>query len=72
MAAYKGGNPFEGWTTAEEAANIIGRARSTVQGWINQGVVTVHRVGTDDRIILVNVEELRRYSAENPPRQPNE
>ncbi len=64
----KRGNPFEGWTTAEDAANIIGRARSTVQGWINQGAVQAYRVGTDDSIILVNVDELQRYSDKNPPR----
>lgn len=53
-------NPFEGWTTIEEAAEMVGRENSTVRGWADKGWITCFSVGR--KVRLVNIEEVRNYS----------
>jgi len=63
-------NPFEGWTVLEEAASLVGRDYKTIRSWANNGFITCYRVG--QKIRLVNVEEVRRFSnnrAHYPPRR---
>lgn len=60
-------NPFEGWTTAEQASNIVKRRRSTIQYWIDSGAIRAFRVGHNT--ILVNIDEVQRYAASHPPRE---
>lgn len=57
-------NPFEGWTTIEEAADIIGRTKGTIRFWANKGKIESHYVGRKMRV--VNVDEVRQYSEDNP------
>jgi len=57
-------NPFEGWTTIEEAADIVGRTKGTVRFWANRGKITSHYVGRKMRV--VKIEEVRQYSQDNP------
>lgn len=58
-------NPFEGWTTIEEAAELIGRRKSTIGYWANKGWVSCFSVGR--RVKLVNIDEVREFAEQNPP-----
>jgi hypothetical protein len=58
-------NPFEGWTTIEEAAELIGRRKSTIGYWANKGWVSCFSVGR--RVKLVNIDEVRDFAEQNPP-----
>lgn len=58
-------NPFEGWTTIEEAAQIIGRRKTTIGYWANKGWVSCFSVGR--RVKLVNIDEVREFAEQNPP-----
>lgn len=60
-------NPFEGWTTIEEAAQIIGRNKRTVWGWAIKGKISCFPVGKKMRV--VNIEEVREFAEKySPPR----
>ncbi len=48
----------KGYMTAADAGRKIGRARYTVQRWVEEGKVEGMRVGAR---IYVNTESLRRY-----------
>lgn len=49
-------NPFDGWTTIEEAAEMIGRGNATVRGWANKGWIRCYSVGR--KVRLVNIKEV--------------
>lgn len=55
-------NPFEGWTTIEEAAEIVDRDKKTVRTWADKGLIASYRVGRKMRV--VNIEEVKTI-AEN-------
>lgn len=55
-------NPFKGWTTIEEAAQLIGREKTTIRHWANKGWISCFYVGRKVRV--VNIEEVREF-AEN-------
>lgn len=57
-------NPFEGWTTIEEAAEIIKRQNTTVHYWARNGSIRCYRVGR--KVKLVNIDEVKDYAAQNP------
>lgn len=57
-------NPFEGWTTIEEAAEIVGRGNSTIRYWVEQGFISSYSIGRKVRV--VNIEEVKAYSERNP------
>jgi hypothetical protein len=54
-------NPFTGWTTIEEAADIIDRDRSVIRYWADIGKIECYPVGR--KMSLVNIEEVKAYSA---------
>ena len=54
-------NPFEGWVTLEEAAEIVGRDKTTVRDWANRGKVRSYMVGK--RVRVVSVEEIQRFAS---------
>lgn len=58
-------NPFEGWTTIEEAAEIVGRQKATLHYWAKHGSIEAHYVGR--KVRLVNIEEVKAYAEKNPP-----
>jgi hypothetical protein len=58
-------NPFEGWTTIEEAAQLIGREKATIRGWANKGWVSCFYVGRKVRV--VNIDEVREFSEKHSP-----
>jgi hypothetical protein len=58
-------NPFEGWTTIEDAARIIGRSKAIISQWANKGFITSHTVGQKMRV--VNIEEVQAYAATRKP-----
>jgi excisionase family DNA binding protein len=58
-------NPFKGWTTIEEAAEIVGRRKSTIGYWANKGRISCFSVGR--RVKLVNIDEVRDFAEQNPP-----
>jgi excisionase family DNA binding protein len=58
-------NPFEGWTTIEEAAEIVGRPKGTVRRWAEQGFINSHPLGR--KVRAVNIEELKAYAAAHQP-----
>lgn len=53
-------NPFEGWTTLQDAAEIVGRDDTVVRYWALQGFITAYVVGKNTR--LVNIEEVKAYA----------
>jgi len=61
-------SPFEGWTTIEEAAEIIGRNKRTVWGWATKGKISCFPVGKKMRV--VNVEEVREFAEKYSPPRP--
>ncbi len=61
-------NPFEGWTTLEEASEMIGRDRSTVRYWAETGKISCFSVGR--RVRVVNISEVKTYSKEISQRKP--
>ncbi len=61
-------NPFEGWTTIEEAAQLIGREKVTIRGWANKGWISCFYVGRKVRV--VNIEEVREFSEKHSPPKP--
>ena len=61
-------NPFEGWTTIQEAADIIGRRKTTVASWANKGWVSCFPVGR--KVKLVYVEEVRDFAENHSPPKP--
>jgi excisionase family DNA binding protein len=61
-------NPFVGWTTLEEAAEMIGRDRSTVRYWAEHGKIACYPVGR--RVRVVNIQEVKTYSEEVSQRKP--
>jgi excisionase family DNA binding protein len=63
-------NPFEGWTTIEEAAEIVGRDNSTVRSWADRGLITCYAVGRKVRV--VEVAEVKRYSDKITRRKPKQ
>jgi excisionase family DNA binding protein len=60
-----GENPFEGWTNIEEAAELVGRHKATVQNWAKQGFITSYPLGKKTRV--VNIEEVKAYAATHLP-----
>jgi excisionase family DNA binding protein len=58
-------NPFEGWTTIEEAAEIIGRSKVTVRRWVDRGFIPAYPIGR--KVRAVNLEQVRAYAAEHKP-----
>lgn len=58
-------NPFQGWTTVEDAARITGRNRVTIRNWARRGLIACHSVGP--RIELVNIEEVKACIEAHPP-----
>jgi len=58
-------NPFEGWTTVEDAADIVGRSKQTLYSWVKAGKISCYSVGK--RMRVVNIEEVREFSQKNPP-----
>lgn len=58
-------NPFVGWTTIEEASEIIGRNKRTVWLWVNKGRISCFQVGK--KIRVVNIEEVREFSEKHSP-----
>lgn len=52
-------NPFEGWTTIEEASELVGRRNTTVRTWVTKGYITSYAIGRKVRV--VNLDELRAY-----------
>jgi hypothetical protein len=60
-------NPFDGWTTIEEAALIIRRDKTLIRYWANRGYITSWSVGR--KVRLVNLEEVRAYSQKRPERE---
>jgi hypothetical protein len=61
-------NPFEGWTTIEDAAAIIGRNKTTLYGWASKGWISCFAVG--QKVKLVNLEEVREFSEKHSPPRP--
>ena len=57
-------NPFEGWTTIEDAARITGRQRMTILNWAHRGYIACYRIGP--KIEVVNLEELIAFSESRP------
>lgn len=55
-------NPFKDWVTLEEAAEIVGHNRSTIQYWASNGKITCYPVGR--RVKVVNIEEVKSYAAD--------
>jgi hypothetical protein len=60
-----GKNPFEGWTTIEDAARITGRNRVTIQNWARRGLIACYPVGP--KIEVVNIEEVIACVKAHPP-----
>ncbi|MFN8376455.1 MAG: helix-turn-helix domain-containing protein [Anaerolineae bacterium] len=60
IAKIQQANPFEGWTTIEEAARLVNRKRSTVLYWIETGKVACFPIGPKVRV--VKIDEIRQYS----------
>jgi predicted site-specific integrase-resolvase len=58
-------NPFEGWTTVEDAAGLIGRSKHTLYSWVKTGKITCFSVGK--KIMVVNIEEVRNYAQNRRP-----
>ncbi len=54
-------NPFAGWTTIEEAADMINRDRSVIRYWADIGKIACFPVGR--KMSLVNIDEVKAYSA---------
>lgn len=63
-------NPFEGWTTIEEAAEIVGRDNTTVRGWADRGLIASYAVGRKVRV--VEVAEVQSYSDKVGRRKPKQ
>jgi excisionase family DNA binding protein len=59
-------NPFGGWTTIEEASEMLQRNNTTIRGWADRGRITCYMVGR--KVRLVNLDEVRAYSEKHPPR----
>ena len=57
-------NPFEGWTTIQEAADILGRDQSTIRYWADNGKVACYSVGRKVRV--VNLNEVKNYAESSP------
>lgn len=57
-------NPFEGWTTIEEIADMIGRDKTTVHSWAKRGLISCFQVGRKMRV--VNIEEVREFAEKHP------
>lgn len=57
-------NPFEGWTTINEAANIIGRDKDVIRFWAAKGHISCYPVGRKVRV--VNLAEVQAYAEKNP------
>lgn len=55
-------NPFEGWTTIEDAADMVGRDHSTLRYWADNGKIACFPVGRKMRV--VNIEEVKAYSGD--------
>jgi hypothetical protein len=61
-------NPFVGWTTIEDAAETIGRSKTTLYGWASKGWISCFTVG--QKVKLVNLEEVREFAEAHPPLRP--
>lgn len=61
-------NPFVGWTSLEEVAQLIGRDNATVRGWANKGWITSFTIGR--RIRLVNIDEVKAFAEKAPTPRP--
>lgn len=61
-------NPFEGWTTIEDAAETIGRNKTTLYGWASKGWISCFTVG--QKVKLVNLEEVREFAEKHSPPRP--
>lgn len=60
-------NPFVGWTTIEEVAQLIGREKATIRGWANKEWISSFYVGR--KVRLVNIDEVQEFSEkQSPPR----
>jgi len=57
-------NPFIGWTTINDAADIIGRDKEVLRFWAAKGWITCYPVGKKMRV--VNIDEVRSFSNKNP------
>lgn len=54
-------NPFEGWVSLEEAAEIVGRDKTTIRSWANRGKVQSYMVGR--RVRVVSIEEVQKFAS---------
>ena len=54
-------NPFDGWVTIQEAADIVNRNQATVRYWARMGRITAYPIGSRG-LQVVNVEEVKEYS----------
>ena len=53
-------NPFEGWLTLEEAAELVGRDKSTIRDWVSRGKIKSYTIGK--RVRVVSVEEVESFA----------
>lgn len=60
-------NPFKGWTTIQEAADILGREQSTIRYWADKGKIACYPVGRKVRV--VNLDEVKKYSKTSPTKK---
>jgi predicted site-specific integrase-resolvase len=58
-------NPFEGWTTLQEAARLLGRDGAILRYWAKKGYIQCYEVAP--KVRLVNFEEVRAYAQEHKP-----
>lgn len=54
-------NPFEGWVSLEEAAELVGRNKNTIRSWADRGRVRSYMVGR--RVRVVSVEEVLKFAS---------
>lgn len=57
-------NPFDGWVSLEDAAQIVGFSRTALRYWADQGYIQAYVVGQKMRLRLVNVDEVTAYAEE--------
>ncbi len=60
-------NPFDGFVTIPEAAEITKKHEQTIRKWIRQGVLRVYRSGRDP---YVKVADLAPKPVPQPERRP--
>ena len=58
-------NPFDGWTTIEDAALSMGLQNTTIRRWANAGRIRSYPIGRRTRV--VNIEEVRNFARGRVP-----